>query len=356
MRITKWLFWALCCPIGVFAQEISIDGTILKKVKIPNHQLSRPSQMGSDETQTIGLLNMHLSAQMQQKFIHQAERQSKDSFSEMNATSSVDLGMDTVPVLNQGIHGSCVTFSVTAAIDAILKKGDYVSQLCSLQLGRHLQSYGYVSSGWEGGLGAVVLSQMETFGFMTKEMQRQVGCGHLFEYPVVQNDIGEEMTPIEFHQMSESLVQNRIAWSNLVDIFQVIHDDLDGSKILEMVKNSLNHGDRLVFGVLLADYDKGLVGAVGTHKVFNDTWTLTPEIVNDIQQHPQFAGHEMLIIGYDDEAIAKDDHGREYKGLLKLRNSWGERIGDQGDFYMTYDYFRAFVMELQRIRQIRPNK
>jgi hypothetical protein len=342
--------------MGVFAQEISIHGTILKKINLQNHQSTKYSQKQILDTQTISLLNMHLSKHMQQKFIHQAEMQKNAEYSEVNGISSVDLGMETVPVLNQGIHGSCVTFSITAAIDAILKKGDYVSQLCSLQLGRHLQNYGYISSGWEGGLGAVVLSQFETFGFMTKDMQRQVGCGNLFEYPTVMNDIGEEMTPIEFHQMSESLVQNRIAWSNLVDIFQVIHDDMDGSKILGMVKNSLNHGDRLVFGVLLADYDKGLVGAVGTHKVFNDTWALTSEIVNDIRRHPQFAGHEMLIIGYDDEAVAKDDHGREHKGLIKLRNSWGDRIGDQGDFYMTYDYFRAFVIELQRIRQIHPSK
>ena len=48
-----------------------------------------------------------------------------------------------------------------------------------------------------------------------------------------------------------------------------------------------------------------------------------------------------------------DENGREYQGLIKVRNSWGDRIGDQGNFYMTYDYFRALVIELQRIRQIR---
>ena len=166
MRITKWLFWALCCPMGVFAQEISIHGTILKKINLQNHQSTKYSQKKILDTQTISLLNMHLSKHMQQKFIHQAEMQKNAEYSEVNGISSVDLGMETVPVLNQGIHGSCVTFSITAAIDAIVKKGDYVSQLCSLQLGRHLQNYGYISSGWEGGLGAVVLSQFETFGFI----------------------------------------------------------------------------------------------------------------------------------------------------------------------------------------------
>ncbi len=35
----------------------------------------------------------------------------------------VELGMNGVPVLNQGMHGTCVTFAVTAAVDAALGKG-----------------------------------------------------------------------------------------------------------------------------------------------------------------------------------------------------------------------------------------
>ena len=292
---------------------------------------------------------------MSQKLFRRATDQiqkSVYSFSEGDYPSHVDLGMENVPVLNQGIHGACVTFAATAAIDAILKKGDYVSQLCSLQLGRYLQTNGYTASGWQGGLGASVLAQLEAFGFMTKDMQQTLGCGGLKDYPYVQNELGEEMSIIDFHPQSESLVQNRIAWSNYIDFFQMMHDGILGADVLKMVKKTLNQGDRLIFGVLLADYEKGLAGAVGLHKVFNDTWVLTPEIIKDLTQTPQFAGHEMVIIGYDDNAIAKDGHGKTHQGLLKLRNSWGDRIGDHGDFYMSYDYFKALVIELQRIREI----
>ena len=355
MRLNKWLLWALICPIGGFAQEL-FEGTVIKNVQLP--QIHHSSRLAADpiEHQDIALMQVHFSDTVKHRMVSRfADKPQSPTLLQIDDAnpSAVDLGMDTVPVLNQGIHGSCVTFAATAAIDAILKKGDYVSQLCSLQLGRHIQSYGYVASGWEGGLGAVILAQIEAFGFMTKNNQREIGCGHLTEYPLLKNDLGQEMVLSDFHQYSESMVQNRIGWSNLVDIFQSIHDDIDGNKVLNQVKQSLIHGDRLIFGVLLADYDKGLAGAVGAHKVFNDTWVITPEIINDLKQNPQFAGHEMLIVGYDDNAIAKDENGREYRGLIKVRNSWGDRIGDQGNFYMSYDYFRALVIELQRIRQIR---
>jgi C1A family cysteine protease len=58
----------------------------------------------------------------------------------------------------------------------------------------------------------------------------------------------------------------------------------------------------------------------------------------------------MIITGYDNNATAIDTQGRVHKGLLTLRNSWGNKVGDQGDFYMSYDYFKALALEVQRIR------
>src|SRR3989338_2283243 len=49
--------------------------------------------------------------------------------------SKVKVGMQLTHVLDQGYHGSCVTFAVTAALDAALGAGDYISQLCNLELG-----------------------------------------------------------------------------------------------------------------------------------------------------------------------------------------------------------------------------
>jgi C1A family cysteine protease len=61
------------------------------------------------------------------------------------------------------------------------------------------------------------------------------------------------------------------------------------------------------------------------------------------------AGHEMIIIGYDDNAIAVDQDGNSHQGLLFLRNSMGDDVGDNGNNYMSYDFFEKFVDEVQVI-------
>jgi len=53
-------------------------------------------------------------------------------------------------------------------------------------------------------------------------------------------------------------------------------------------------------------------------------------IQRDAYLKSEFSGHEMLITGYDDNAVAKDENGYEHRGLLTLRNSWGEDVGDHG--------------------------
>ena len=92
-----------------------------------------------------------------------------------------------------------------------------------------------------------------------------------------------------------------------------------------MLKLLLPAGHRVTFGTLL-DVDKGFNGALGTYKVKNDTWILTSAIARDAKRGDIEAGHEMIIIGYDDKAKVKDSQGETHKGLLTLRNSWGEEL------------------------------
>ena len=98
--------------------------------------------------------------------------------------------------------------------------------------------------------------------------------------------------------------------------------------------------------------DQGVVGAVGKHTAANDTWVLTEKMAQDLAAGADLAGHEMVITGYDDTAQAIDDTGVSHYGLFTLRNSWGPGIGDEGDFYMSYDYVKALIIEAQRIRDV----
>ncbi|MGE3919925.1 MAG: hypothetical protein AB7F64_03070, partial [Gammaproteobacteria bacterium] len=52
-----------------------------------------------------------------------------------------------------------------------------------------------------------------------------------------------------------------------------------------------------------------------------------------------------VIIGYDDEATATSGIFNEAKGLLILRNSWGDWSGDNGNYYMSYNYLKMLVAQ-----------
>ena len=270
-----------------------------------------------------------------------------------SSQSQVDLGMNNVPVLDQGMHGTCATFANTAAIDAAMGRGKYISQVCQLQLGTYLERMSYMPSGWDGSLGPIVLNQMTTFGIVSEQTEKQVGCNGAFTYPTIEPSPKTGITVDAYHRISEELDEEQISWSSLLDIHEFSSQEHNPDAVLSNVKLALENGHRVTFGVLLIHTSKGVAGATGRAKSFNDTWLLSVSDKQDIVSGEAFddaGGHEMIIIGFDDTATALDQDGQQHQGLLKLRNSWGEDVGDLGDFYMTYDYFKVLAIEAQKIR------
>ena len=242
-------------------------------------------------------------------------------------------------------------FTVTAAIDAVIGHGDYISQLCQLELGNYLHNNSYANSGWNGAWGQSVYDQIEMFGVIPKVVEATGACGGLTEYPLLGEDAAQELSVFDFHQLSESIQDKDIIISPLILSEQINSDFQDQDRLVLKIKRILNQGDRVKLGVLLLYYNRGNVGAMGSYRVTNDTWILTPQIMEEFNDEDQFAGHAFVITGYDDDAIATDALGRSSRGLFTLRNSWGNRVGDQGDFYMSYAYFKAFLLEAHHIRQ-----
>jgi len=101
---------------------------------------------------------------------------------------------------------------------------------------------------------------------------------------------------------------------------------------------------------VLLPYQHCSTGACATFNAHEDTWALADEIVKD--KNPEIGGHEMVISGYDDNAVAVDNTGKKHKGLFTLRNSWGSQAGDNGNYYMSYDYFKQFVIEVNSIAKL----
>lgn len=353
MRFLAKLMMGLVITSSVLAQDIQIVGTTEHSLKVPG---TNPLFNNSAQ-QKIKLLRVDVSKTALEQLKHRMIPRPNKTLGmsrQSNLPRSIQLGMNNVPVLNQGMQGTCVTFATTAALDAAIGSSDYISQLCQLQLGLYLEKNGYNASGWEGTWGRNLLSEIDHFGIISKENQKTHGCGGLTEYPE-EGVPGPEhaMTPDQFHELSEDLLQQNNATSTpILDVYSAILDRVDTEETISHIKVALNEKDRVTFGVLLLDFDLGFVGAVGTHHATYDTWVLTPEIARDIFLRPLFGGHEMIITGYDDDAIALDSKGREHKGLFTLRNSWGDQFGDHGDFYMSYDYFKVLVLEANRIRNL----
>lgn len=327
-------------------------------VLIKNNSQSRMPNLAARNAPTrmkVYLMNIKLAPQQKRKLGSYPASDDTASYlaSSSRLPSKVELGMNNVPVLNQGLHGACTTFAVTAALDAILNKGDFISELCTLQLGEYLSRRSYSMSGWEGSLNPFILNRYLEYGYVSKADQSFYGCGGLKDYPVDDEDyIGDEMTPEDYFHISQDL-RDDVHWYSLLTPYQRFYMPYASTntpnQLIGAIKQSLARKDaqtssRVLVSVLLpVAYCSA--GACGKLHESNDTWTITNSIRADA--NPDIGGHAMIITGYDDDAIVTDEEGGRHKGVFILRNSWSEKAGDHGDFYMTYEFFKHFIFSAE---------
>ena len=334
------------------SSDLNLLGGIDQTIPLIAHDtLQKPNNMKTIGSKQIKLLHVQLSSQAQKNIAQRLNAIDTHPNQPSNSSlpSTIQLAMNKVPVLDQGMFGSCVTFAVTGALDAALGQGDYISQLCSLQLGLEFEQQGYRMSGWSGSFGSYVLSQLQSFGIINKANQKQYGCGGYKNYPSFLQPV-KGMSLSDYRQYSENLANDGPIYSTIIDANQAFNDGVDMDNSLDQVKKALNRGHRVNFGVLLPRVELGVAGAQGWHHYVKDSWVISWDIKKYVTSKELIsAGHEMIITGYDDGAVAMDNFGVRHFGLLTLRNSWGSRVGDYGDFYMSYDYFKAFAMEAHEI-------
>lgn len=253
----------------------------------------------------------------------------------------VNLGMNKTPVLDQGQHGTCVTFAITGAIDATLGKGDYVSQLCSLELANYLVNIKkppYPYSGWNGSWGTYVRNLLLNYGIVSKAYQLKYGCPqNVKQYPILNSSITSKSMTIAAYTAVSSALPSSVVTSVLADSNSTFSSSYNPSTTLMKIKQSLAAGKRVTIGFLL-DENQGNAGAVGTKSTRYDTWVTNSSILNKAKTGTLNAGHEIIVIGYDDTATARGNDGKISKGLLILMNSWGPYAGNKGIYYMSYDY------------------
>lgn len=323
---------------------LRIDGNAPAQITLANHQ-----------KKIVRLMNIALSPEASQKladnaaYILQHPTQS-NLLQSSGLPASKYIGMNGIPVLDQGSWGTCATFSSTAAIDALfpLLQDSQISQLCNLELGVTLNNGG--DGGWQGSLGYVVLGQIAQYGYINKQYQHASGCGGLTQYPIQGYDNGSGMSIDDFNQHSSKNFTAK-DWTPIVTYngkFAPMKPVV-ARKALLNIKKALNHGYRVVFGTLI-DPNIGQVGAAGAyHNIDNVAWVMTKQMHKDIAMNQSMEGHEIIIDGYDNKACATrtTQSGDKAKqcGLLRIRNSWSDSAGDKGDYYMSYDYFKGMAIE-----------
>lgn len=335
-------------------------------INSPAPLLSSEANSAAAPKQTLTVMLMNIPFTAEQKHTLQTAKSTSQhaAFSMTDAPGNlpekVELGMNNVPVLDQGRHGSCVTFATVGALDALYAKGDYISPLCSLELGSYLENKSYTPSGWNGSFGSLVLARLNEFGVITMAGQKSGVCAGVKDYPVNdQANEGKTLSLDDYASWSMPISYD-LHWFSIVTFDERFSPSMQSSdameKVLTEVKTRLASSDaknnlRITFGTAIP-YQYCSVGACAKFHATYDTWALTNAMRNDNQM--ALAGHEMIITGYDDNAIATDNEGAQHKGLLTLRNSWSDRAGDQGNYYMTYDFFKQYAIEVHVIRRNYP--
>lgn len=227
-------------------------------------------------------------------------------------SSSAIFMIPSVPVLDQGSQGTCVTFSTIGVIDAVLNLADEISEQCSLELDEALGN-SYWNGAWQS---SEVIDPLKSYGAV-----RQGRCGSS-SYPTP----GHKISLDDYKKMVDpSLSVSKVKYA----YFEPMKVDEVKAAI------AANHYVSFGFG-LLADSAAGIQGfdvIVDGQKKVGGLWACKqPGDPKDYCAKMQ-AGHETYIIGYDDA-----------QRLFKIRNSWGPTSGDSGSYYMSYEFFSAMNM------------
>ncbi len=308
-------------------------------------------------TKTVYLQKLALSDSMKASIAKRLADNEKPKVSfdaDQASNKSKQLSMNDVPVLNQGQHGTCATFATTAAVDAFLAKDprDYISQMCNLELGEYLHEQDdHYMSGWDGSFASVVLKQMSDYGIISKS-----SCDDL--YPLRASDEGHAL-PIDAFNVKHEMVMSSVPYTAIADATRPdLFKNLTGDKALAQVKQALNDGSRVLIGTLLVENaDNDGAGVNGMYSNKRAAWVLSPATQKGLPSTE--SGHEMVITGYNDTAVAVEvkhagtkggpKKDGKHAGVLTLRNSWGKDAGDNGEYYMSYDFFKAAYMELHAV-------
>jgi len=315
-----------------FAQtaNFTVNGSVPVVIKVTPPDLSKTNALKNYSAEeltgykTISLLNVQLSpealAQLKSSPAGSGEPDYKDGIIPFSKSAgAVDLGMNNVPVLDQGQYGTCVTFSTTAALDAVIGKGNYISQQCSLELDAidtADDTYPNDPLGGNYWNGAYYGTQVANPLLKKGVIQKGKCFGSTYANP------SAKLTSLAQY----TAASDTASVSKITSVYHG-HDQFS----LDTLKTALKAGHRVAFSSLIGPNVEGYnVTMKGSSQKTGGLWACqqaSQDASNNCNGN-YAGGHEIVVIGFDDA-----------QQLLKIRNSWNTVVGDNGDYYMTYAYF-----------------
>lgn len=305
------------------AASAIVDGSVQYQINvspIPAGDLRTYSAEEFSGYKTISLMHLAFSEEMLAKAATIPAASGETDFGKTGAikpfnTSSgaVDLGMNNVPVLDQGSYGTCVTFSSAGALDTFLGK-DTISQQCSLELDiadpadDTYSQGGLAGNYWNGAyLATQVINPILKQGFMSK-----TSCKTAYPSPSTTIKLADYQKSSDKTSLSKVTV------------------NYHATNSIDLLKAALNAGHRMVFSSMIGPSVSGYNISIGGSQKSGGLWACqqaSQDTANNCNGS-YAGGHEIIAIGYDDA-----------QQLIKIRNSWNTVVGDSGNYYMTYAYY-----------------
>jgi C1A family cysteine protease len=198
------------------------------------------------------------------------------------------------PICNQDIANCCGGVAVSSAFEFYLSSHKEMSKLFIYYNGRKLTNEEYTDAG-------VSLYSI----FKTLDMSGEGIC---------------EEDKWKFNVMNVNVKPPKEAYDNA----KLYH-----GKCL-LIKNDVQQMKRILLN------DDPIIVGFAMFKSFYDIDTSGRMPFPDLKKDEFISLHASVIIGYDDNFINLDGS----LGAFTLRNSWGEEFGDNGLFYMQYDFIK----------------
>lgn len=123
---------------------------------------------------------------------------------------------------------------------------------------------------------------------------------------------------------------------------QIHYLNLEVDKLIDYSKQQLKEGEPVWFGCDVGQWSERDLGIMDT-QLFNYEELLNTKFSLDKGQRLQY-GESLLTHAMVFTGVNVDDSGQAER--WKVQNSWGEKVGDDGFFIMSNDWFKEFNYEV----------